>query len=477
MYDVLVVGGGISGATLLHRLAMCGVDVHLLEGGDRLGGVIGSAWSPQGFLAETGPNSTSINVELLELIRDLDLESDLLYASGHAANRFVVRDGRLHAVPTDPLSFLRTPLFSRRAKLRLLRERWIAPLSDDIEESVANFVERRLGGEFLAYAIDPLVGGIFAGNPDRLSLRYAFPAMHRMEQECRSILRAAVRKAIATRKQRRRGHPLPPKGLISFTQGMGMLPARISDMWSSRVTCGVRVERIERDDEGWSVVGGGDRFTSRNVVIAVDAACAADLVEPFDSVTATALRSIDYPPVAVAVSQYARHAVNHPLNGFGMLIPSRERAGILGTLFSSTLFPNRAPEGTVLLTTFVGGSRSPDAARLPGSDIEELVHADLRRYLGISAPPLAFALHRWERAIPQYALGYGGVLEAIENAERTHAGLFLAGNYRGGISVGDCVRTVTALANRMAQGLDPLRTIDTDGGSTAGNPCMNHQES
>lgn len=448
-HDVIIVGGGISGAAILHRLASRGIDVVLIEGRDNLGGVIRSHRNRDGLLVETGANSTSITLELQTLIQELGLSDDLLTPPPSAGNRYIVRDDRLVAAPTSPRSFLRTHLFSRRAKLRILRERLVAPVSADIEESVAGFVERRLGREFLDYAIDPFVGGIFAGRPDRLSLRHAFPAMYRLEQDHRSLIRGAIRKGRETRKARRRGVPPPPKGLISFTDGMGMLPGRIAERWWERIVAGRPVERIEKVGEGWGVDVGGRRYHSTTLVLATDALAAAMLLDAIDPGAAIALRSIEYPPVAIAVSQYERRSVEHPLDGFGMLIPTVEGRNILGSLFSSSLFPHRAPDGTVLLTTFIGGARNPEQAGRPDNELEHLVHRDLQRLLGISARPIAFDLHRWERAIPQYALGYGRILDTITAAETAHRGLHLIGNYRGGISVGDCVRSAFQCADRL----------------------------
>ncbi len=461
-HDVIIVGGGISGATLLHRLASRGVDVVLIEGRERLGGVIWSHRNKDGLLVETGANSTSINAELVTLVDELGLNDDLMKPAEIASNRYVVRRGRLLPAPTDPRSFLRTPLFSRRAKLRVLRERLIKPVSPDIEESVAGFVERRLGREFLDYAIDPFVGGVFAGRPDRLSLRYAFPAMYRLEQEHRSIIRGAIRKAISVKRERRKGVPPPPKGLISFTEGMGMLPGRIAERWSEKIVAGAGVERIGKELYGWSLEAGGRRFVGSRLVIATDASAAASLLESIEPNLSVVLRSIEYPPVTVAVSQYDRSAIQHALDGFGMLIPSVEGRNILGTLFSSSLFPNRAPEGTVLLTTFIGGARNPEMARRSDAELQNIVHRDLQRLLGISARPLAFDLHRWEQAIPQYALGYGRILESIETAESNHRGLHLLGNYRGGISVGDCVRSAFVMAEQL------IATMGKEGGGADG---------
>jgi oxygen-dependent protoporphyrinogen oxidase len=431
-------------------MARDGADVVLLERGSRLGGVIGSSRNGHGALIETGPNSTQLtNPQISELIDDLALGDRMLRASDAAANRYVMRDGKLQALPTDPRSFLRTKLFSPSARLRLLREPFIKPSAADVEESIAQFVERRLGREFLDYAINPFISGIYAGRPERLSVRYAFPKLYALEQEYKSLIRGAIGKRKERKKGKETSQAKDRAPMISFVDGMQSLPQAIQERWSGRIMTGTAVRAIERAGEGWRAIAGSDTFETPTLIVATDAFTTADLLAATDAELAIALRRIEYPPVASAVSLYRRDAVGHPLDGFGLLIPQLERRSVLGIIFSSTLFPNRAPEGYVLLTTFIGGARQPELALRSREQIEYDVHRELQRTLGISARPHAFSLNVWPHAIPQYNLGYGEILGAIEGAESRHRGLHLLGNYRGGVSVADCVKSASLLAERI----------------------------
>ncbi|MEO5929131.1 MAG: protoporphyrinogen oxidase, partial [Candidatus Kapaibacterium sp.] len=415
-----------------------------------VGGVMGSHRNELGALVESGPNSAQFTTPLLsELIDDLDLGDRLVHPAAEAANRYILRDGRLMPVPTGLKSFFRSRLFSGAAKRRLMREPFIRAAVGEAEESIAQFVERRLGREVLDYAVNPFISGIYAGRPERLSLRHAMPMLHDLEREAGSLLRGGLKRMRAGKKARARGEAPARRGMFSFIDGMGELPGRIQERWGECIRTGVDVERIDRIGGSWHVVARGERFVAPNLVIATDAGTAAGLIAEQEAAAATALRSIEYPALAVASVLYDRAMVAHPLDGFGLLVPEVERRCILGAIFSSTLFPNRAPEGTVLLTAFIGGAREPGLALRSAEEIAYDVHAELRRTLGICARPKSFDLRVWNRAIPQYNLGHGAIIEAIELAEERLPGMHLLGNYRGGVSVGDCVKSGRALADRL----------------------------
>jgi oxygen-dependent protoporphyrinogen oxidase len=341
--------------------------------------------------------------------------------------------------------------------MRLLREPFIKPAPAEEEESIAQFVLRRLGREFLDYAINPFVSGVYAGRPERLSVRYAFPKLYMLEQEHRSLIRGAIAKGRERKKAKKKGGEEPQAardraGMISFDQGMQTLPRAIGERWQERIRTNVSVDRIERRDGIWHVYSGSDVYQAERVVVATHAYAAAELLADIDSELAVTLRRIEYPPVAVAVSLYPRQSVEHPLDGFGVLIPAVERRTILGTIFSSTLFPNRAPEGMVALTSFIGGARQPELALRDRDVIRFELHRELQRTLGISAPPVSVDLKVWQHAIPQYNVGYGEVLRGIEQAERRLLGLHLLGNYRGGVSVADCIKSGWELGELIGAG-------------------------
>lgn len=453
----IIVGGGISGATALHRIASAGEDVLLLERGGKLGGVIDSERNGLGALIERGPNSLQSGNEFLErLISELDLTDRIVEADAAAAKRFIVRDGKLVPMPTSPRAFVETPLLSGRAKLRVLREIFIGPARAEREESVAEFVRRRLGREPLDYGVSPFVSGIYAGRAEDLSLIHTFPIMHELEQKHGSLIRGAIRRAKERRRNRITGDGAAKRRrMFSFREGLGSLPASMEERWRDRIVTDATVERIAPDESGWNVRAGvngsEESFRAKNVIVATSAYAAADLLGAIDPDLADALRRVYYPPLAVASLVFDRADVGHPLDGFGFLCPEVEGRRVLGVIFSSTVFPSRVKPGDVLLTAFVGGARNPEAALASHEEIEGDVREELTALLGVTGPPRSVDMSVWEKAIPQYTLGYSNILEAIDSAEKRHAGLHLLGNYRGGVSVPDCVRSGWKLAEEIVE--------------------------
>ncbi len=450
--DVVVVGAGISGLTVAFLLQQRGLAVDVLEAGERAGGVIGTR-ERDGFLFETGPNSTLDTTPLIgALLTDLGIAGERRDAAAVAATRFIVRDGALVALPTSPRAFLTTRAFSLGARLRLLREPFIAPAPAGVEESIAAFVRRRLGREFLDYAIDPFVSGIYAGDPERISVPAAFPRLHALEQKYGSLIRGQI----AGARERKRNAEAAKNVAASFSFASGM--RTLTDALARRVggvRTGVPVARLARGEDGLYTVAGGTPDApyarrTRAVVLCTAAGAASALVRPLSPGAADALAAIEYAPVAVAASAYRRADVAHPLAGFGFLVPKCERRAILGTLFSSSMFAGRAPEGAVLLTTFVGGRRNPELTAVPDAELAPMVHAELAALVGAGAAPLWTRITRWPRAIPQYDLGHLGRLAQVDAAERALAGLRFCASYRGGVAVGDCIKSAHAAADAVA---------------------------
>jgi oxygen-dependent protoporphyrinogen oxidase len=462
--DVVVVGAGLSGLTVAFRLAMAGVRVEVLDAGDEPGGVIGSR-RRDGALYERGPNSGLDTTPLIDaLLKDAGVLGERIDAEPAAARRYVIRGGRLVALPTSPGAFVTSPLFSWRAKLRLLREPFIRPAAPDVEETVAAFVRRRLGREFLDYAVEPFVSGIYAGDPERLSVPAAFPRLRELETRYGSLIRGQILGARERRQRERASGELSKRTAksFSFRAGMQTLTDALA-RHAQRVELGVRVEAVLRDDDGRFLVCGrrrGEpvRRRARAVVLAVPAFAAAAVLGDLGARSAAvndavgALNEIEYPPVATVASHFRRRDVRHPLDGFGVLAPAVEQPPLLGTLFSSSMFRGRAPEGTVLLTSFVGGRRDPQAALGPPEPIAARVQQALTRYLG-AGQPLWHEVTAWPRAIPQYGPGHLRRIARIEAAESEVGGLYFCANWRGGVSVGDCIKSADAMAQRVAAAL------------------------
>lgn len=455
--ELIVVGAGLSGLVAAYRAARSGLRVHVVEAGPRPGGVIGSG-RRQGGLYERGPNSGLDTTPLINaMLSDLGIADQRVDGSRESSRRYVVRNGQLVPLPMSPGAFIATPLFSGRAKLRLFAEPFVRRAPAELEESIAGFVRRRLGQEFLDYAIEPFVAGIYAGNPEQLSVPAAFPRLHALEQRYGSLIRGAI---LGARERRRSAEKSKnASSSFSFRDGMQTLTDALARAVGD-VACGVEVASVARTpDGGFEVRGqrGSERYrcTARAVVVATPAYGAAPLVEAVAPAAAAALRSIPYPPVTVLVSAYRREDVAHPLDGFGFLAPARERPRVLGTLFSSTMFEHRAPAGTVVLTSFVGGRRNPELAGADRADLEASVQSELERLIGVRAAPVWTEETRWTRAIPQYTMGHLSRLAAVEQAERDIPGLFFCANYRGGVSIGDCVKSGHATAERIAALLRP----------------------
>lgn len=457
--QVIVIGAGLSGLVTAFELTRRGVHVRVVEAADRAGGVIGTR-TRDGALYETGPNSALDNTPLIGALLDqLGLAARRVDTSASAKQRFVVRAGAPMAMPRSPLAFLRTPAFSWRAKLRLLREPFIAPAPPGEDESVAAFVRRRLGNEFVDRALDPFVAGIYAGDPEAISVRAAFPRLHALEQRHGSLIKGLLR-ARGERPAAATANAAPGTS-FSFDRGMQVLPQALAAALPD-VLLHAPAERLAREGDGGyavSVVHAGTPQTLRaaSVVCAVPAGVAAGLLDSLAEhdaareprAAAAALREVAYAPIASVASLYRRQDVRHALDGFGFLVPRVEQRRILGTLFSSSLFPGRAPEGHVLLTTFVGGRRDPAVLECDDEALGAVVAAELAELLGAHGPPAWHAVTRWHEAIPQYSLGHLARMQRVADAEARLPGLFFGANYRGGVSVGDCITSAHAVAARV----------------------------
>jgi oxygen-dependent protoporphyrinogen oxidase len=453
---VAVLGGGITGLTAAWQLQRAGFTPVVFEKSGRVGGAIGSLRIDR-WLHELGPNSMLEGApELARFIEEVGLGERRVYAAPEAARRYIVRDGRPVAMPGSPVGFLTTRLFTPWAKFALLGEPFRRRAPADAEESVAEFVERRLGSEFLDYAVNPFVGGVYAGDPRRLSVRYGFPKLHALEQEHGSLLRGALA---------RRNTSGGPKGrMFSFLEGMEELPRALARPLGDRLRLSSGVRTLRPHGPYWELAVEQGGVVHHEMFSAVVCALPADALARlrFEGVPPAQrldrLSEIEHPPVASVFMGFRREDVAHPLDGFGLLVPEVEHGHVLGTLFSSTLFPGRAPTGHVALTTFVGGTRQPEIAGLADGPLHDLVRGELSRLLGVRADPTLVHVQRWPRAIPQYTLDYHRHKDAIAAFEASAPGLFIGGNARDGISLANCIQSgqrLAAAACAHLQGSNP----------------------
>jgi len=448
---VLIVGGGISGLSAAWFLHRKGHPVRLLEGDDRVGGVIASV-RERGFLFERGPNSTLLRAgaeggALTRLAQETGLSARLTPASPASDRRYVMRGGRLHALPGSPPAFLRSPLFSWRAKLALLREPFVARGKG--EETIARFAERRLGRELLDYAVQPFVSGIYAGDAATLSVRAAVPRVYELEARYGSLIRGAI-----ALRRAGKGAAGPAGGLISFDGGMEALPQAIAAaLPEGSVATGCRVTALERRGEGWEVGwrrGGQAQVEgAARLVLALPAGPAAELLAPLSAAAAGLLRDIAYAPMVTVGLGYPPGQVDHGLDGFGFLAPRSEGLRVLGALFSSSLFPGRAPPGKVLITAFVGGASDPGALDLADRELVRQVQGDLGTALGARGEPEVVGLTRHAGAVAQYALGHLDRVAELDRLLAALPGLYTRASWRDGVSVADCVSAGERLAEAI----------------------------
>jgi oxygen-dependent protoporphyrinogen oxidase len=421
-----------------------------------VGGVIQSL-RQNGYLAEFGPNTIlETSPKITQLVRDAGLESRRLDPDPKAEARYVVRYKRPIAMPSSPLGFFTTELFSFKAKLAVLREPFVPRRTDGKEESVAEFVVRRLGQEFLDHAIDALVAGVYAGDPHKLSVPQAFPKLGQLESKYGSLIKGQI---FGGRERKKRGEVAKDRApKFSFDEGLQVLPDTLRERLGEAVRLNTAVTKLAQTADGWMLTL---RTEGRDIQAGHSAAIfcgtAPKLAElQVDSRLLVDLKSfseIRYPPVASVVLGFRREDVEHPCTGFGMLIPKIEGFKILGTIFSSSLFPNRAPAGHLTLTSYVGGERYPELASLSTQKLYEVVCEDLRVLLRVKGKPTFQHCVFYPKAIPQYNVGYSRYRELMTEIESKAPGFFFAGHYRDGISLSDSIVSGCNVADRIEKHL------------------------
>jgi oxygen-dependent protoporphyrinogen oxidase len=437
--QVVVIGGGISGLACAYRLWQLGVPVTLLEADERAGGLIDTV-EQEGFLFETGPQSFQGTDSALDLVRELGLESDLCQADPRAP-RYVVRHGRLEKLPMSPQAVLRSSLLGVGSRWRVASEALRRTKPPTEEESVAQFVRRKFGHEILEYLVSPFVSGVYAGDPEKLSLRAAFPSLDEWERAYGSVLRGAMKSRPA------KGAGTGPPPLCSFHHGMAMLTRTMAAKLGESARLGACVEAVTRNDRDGSARyqirftqnGRAETIEAKAVVIATPAYAASHLVSALSAPLARSLSGIAYAGMAVVGAGYYAKQVGTVMDGFGVLIPRSEKYRTLGIVWTSSLFPDRGGEGRTTLTSFVGGATDPEIVERRDEEILAIVQDESARLLAITGQPIVSQVWKHPKALPQYNLGHGHTVDAVRECERAIPGLYFVGNYLEGPSIGKCV--------------------------------------
>ncbi|HZS05789.1 MAG TPA: protoporphyrinogen oxidase [Blastocatellia bacterium] len=450
----IIIGAGISGLVAAYHLKKLGREVLLIESSDRVGGVIQSQ-DAEGFLIERGPNSLRGTHEFLDLAEQLGLMNELVTGDPKAP-AYVCFNGNLHPVPMSPPALVRTKLISGRAKLRLLREPFIKARRDKGEESLASFIRRRLGPELLDRLVAPFVSGVYAGDPERMSVQATFGRLAEFEAEGGSILGGALRAARASReKSSRPKRSLRPYRLCSFRDGLQRLPEALAKALGESLMTGAQVTGIGTDGASVkfevSFEHRGERKIARSsaLIVAAPADAAAGLLGECAPEIAALVADVPYTALVSLPLGYRREQLGRPLDGFGFLAPRSEGLRILGSIWNSSLFPERAPEGWALMNNFIGGETDPEAVSLSDEELIRIAHNDLKKVLGVTGEPRRLPVTRRRRAIPQYNLGHAARVAKIEAALKNRRGLWLAGNYLRGVSLGDCIREARRIGDEV----------------------------
>lgn len=435
---VAVLGGGVTGLCAAHYLGetLGRTNVLLAEASDYLGGTTRTD-EMDGFLLDWGPNGF-LNRERLTLkwVEDLGLSPDLVTANEKAARRFILKDGALHEV-LGPPKFLISPLLSVPGRLRILCEPFVSAKQDDSPETIWAFAARRIGREAADTLVSCMVSGVFGGDARQLSLQHCFPRMAAMEREYGSLFKALL----AKRRENESASAMGPSGVLtSFKKGVGFLPREAGAALGARAITNAKAVSILRNGGHYHIeTESGDDIEAEAVVVALPAYAAAGLLGRVDDALARSLASVAYADLAVVCTAYDRDSVGHDLNGFGFLIPRTETRRALGCLWTSSIFPNQAPEKVVLLRTMLGGYTDPDAVRLSDAELLDVVRREIHPLLSIASGPRMTRIYRHYRGIPQYLLHHGDVLNAVDEAEQRNKGLFFAGNAYRGVGLNDCV--------------------------------------
>jgi oxygen-dependent protoporphyrinogen oxidase len=437
-----IVGAGISGMATAQAVLTRKPDaeITIFEAGQRIGGKVWTETSSDGYLCEGGVNGFLDKIpRTLELCQEAGVTP--LPADASAQKRYVFSRGELHKLPEKPPEFLKSRLLSVRGRLRVIYET-IAGGTDNPDETLAQFATRRLGREAYERLIDPMASGVFAGDASQLSLKSCFPRINEIESEYGSLIRGLIKLQIKAKREGKKNTPGPGPGgrLTSFAHGMSALTDSLAQQLGVRIRIATAVTDISRSGKRYQLqLDNNDVEECDVLILAAPAHAQARMLQAMDPALAGLLAEIPYPALSVCCLGYRKERVGQVLDGFGFLIPSKEQRAILGTIVDSNVFPGRAPEGSILLRSMVGGARTPELALLPDEQLISRVRSDLQDILGLRAEPDFIRIFRHTRAIPQYLVGHAARLRALDDMLQRHPGLMLTGNAFKGVSLNDCV--------------------------------------
>lgn len=470
MQQVIVIGGGLSGLATAYQIQQQAkaqnmlVKVTVLEKESRVGGKI---WSRHegGYLCEWGPNGFLTNKpQTLALCQSLGITPQLLSSNDNARKRFVFSQNKLHKLPHNQIEFLSNSLISFKGKLRIAAEFFVSQRHITEDETLADFTRRRLGHEALDKLIAPMAGGVFAGDPERMSVQACFPRIYQLEQEHGGLLKAMLRLKKEKAKEKKTGEiasgPAGPGGVLtSFAAGLEeLIFALTTAIGADNIIATSGVDKVVPTEDGnWQIIAEDKIYFANHVVCATPAFVSAKILDLCDSDLASLLRKINYSPLIVACLGYAENKIQYDLNGFGYLFARGEEQHILGTLWDSSIFAKRAPDGKVLFRSMLGGASHPQVMDLDDQQIQHLVQKSLAVTMGIECEPELVQIYRHPQAIPEYRLGHKNLVAEIMLQADKYSGLSITGNAYFGVGINDCVAASVITAQKVLASFKSIR--------------------
>jgi len=436
---IAIVGAGISGLSTAFYLQRERPDWELLifDANPAPGGTMCTV-ECEGFRFEAGGNGFLTNKpDSLQLVSDAGAEQLLLPSSDLARKRYIFTD-RLHRLPESPPAFLASQLLTVPQKLRVAAEVFIPPRRGG-DETLQSFGYRRVGRAFTDVFLDAMTAGIYATTPGRVSVNAAFPLVAQLERDHGGLFRGML-----ARRKRQAG---PGGILMSFQGGVGRFIAHLQSVLRADWRLGVPVSEIARDGDGYRLITTAGEERVDRVVVSATATAAAVMLRGMDAELAARLAAIEYSPVAVVGFGYRQ--LDHPLDGFGLLTTTSAGLPILGVLWDSSIFPDRAPEGCKCLRVMIGGQRNPEQLHLDDAGLIAAAREGVRRTMGVAVEPDVVFVRRWAQGIPNYPVGHLAAMEKLFSRLARYPGLHLNCNAYRGIAMNDCVRNSRELAQRL----------------------------
>jgi protoporphyrinogen/coproporphyrinogen III oxidase len=435
---VIIAGAGIAGLSIAYALQKKGIPYKILEAANHPGGVLCSL-QQDGYQLDAGPNTIAATPATMEFIKEIGLEDEVMEATAVSKKRFLVRNNQLHAVSPHPLKIIRSNYISAGAKWRLFTEQFKSKAIKVPAETVTQFVTRRFGKEINDYLFDPVLSGIYAGNPDLLSVHEVLPMLRKWEYEYGSVTKGLMKNK----------EVMGGRKIIAFKQGNAELGNKLASLLDSPVRYGCAITGITRGASDYIVQytehGQTSMFNANKIILTTPAYATAGIINTLDAKLGADLQKIHYPRMGVLHLGFGAEALQNTPEGFGFLVPNAEGKHFLGAICNSAIFPSRAPSGKILFTVFMGGARHEHFFNELGVDRwKELVIKELMSILKLKTPPEMQHFAEWEKAIPQFNLDSMDYRFSVKEFTAEHPGIQLAGNYISGVAVPAIIQAAQA---------------------------------